>query len=317
MPVRDGVVAGDQAGLRFQNANGSDLDIFPGFLLMRAKGDRDYALIDLRELRLDFSSVQFVESDAVPPDSRVVGHAWARSNKDGSPDRRFKDNFHIPIALYGELRFSTHSGVAEAYQASDHDAARGFAEAFWNLQRSLREQAAVPAGQSPAHEVTLLDVESEEKKNQLPSLPTVRGAHELTALFGLLLCAGIYVSFGRLDEGTPEDIVSEERSAPRQTSPEPPGDARTMPTLQAATPKPQPSRPLSISPLDQPDHVQRRVSVAQTSNIRSGPDRAAAVVRVASAGITLRVFETNGVWVKVGDDQAWGWIHSSLLRSSP
>ena len=49
--VTDGVIAGKQAGLRFQNANGADLDFFPGFLLMRTRSTDDYALIDLRESR--------------------------------------------------------------------------------------------------------------------------------------------------------------------------------------------------------------------------------------------------------------------------
>ena len=59
----DGIVAGSQKGLRFQNANGGDLDIFPGFMLMRAKGETDYALVDLRELRLDVEPIAFIESE--------------------------------------------------------------------------------------------------------------------------------------------------------------------------------------------------------------------------------------------------------------
>ena len=95
--VTDGVIAGKQAGLRFQNANGADLDFFPGFLLMRTRNADDYALIDMREVEIDVRPVEFVEEEAVPHDTTVVGQAWAKSNKDGSPDRRFASNYQTPI----------------------------------------------------------------------------------------------------------------------------------------------------------------------------------------------------------------------------
>jgi hypothetical protein len=56
---------------------------------------------------------------AIPADSPVVGHTWWKANKDGSPDRRFKGNFRIPIVQYGMLTLKSPTGLNEAYLISN------------------------------------------------------------------------------------------------------------------------------------------------------------------------------------------------------
>ena len=68
------------------------------------------------------------ETDPVPSDSRVVGKTWAKANKDGSPDRRFANNHQIPIAEYGELGFTTASGLREEFLISNFERSTRFAE---------------------------------------------------------------------------------------------------------------------------------------------------------------------------------------------
>lgn len=122
--------------LRFQNINGEDILIFPGVALM-PREDGAFALIDLREVDLSFAAVQFVEEDAVPGDAQIVGRTWAKVNKSGSPDQRFRDNYQIPLCLYGRMVFTTPGGVEEEYQFSNAAVAGEFARAFNAYRASL------------------------------------------------------------------------------------------------------------------------------------------------------------------------------------
>lgn len=115
--------------MRFQNVNGEDILIYPGVALM-PRADGAFALIDLRELQVQFNAVQFIEDEAVPNDAQVVGETWTKVNKDGSPDRRFRDNYRIPICLYGRLLFTSPGGVEEEYQFSNAEAVGNFSRSF-------------------------------------------------------------------------------------------------------------------------------------------------------------------------------------------
>lgn len=115
------------------NRTGGDMYVYPGFVLYRASRQA-FALIDSREVTLTFRPVRFIEEQTIPSDTQTVGQAWAKSNKDGSADRRFRGNYQIPIALYGALLFTSRSGLQEVYQCSSPALAERFVDA-WNLFR--------------------------------------------------------------------------------------------------------------------------------------------------------------------------------------
>lgn len=122
--------------IQFQNVNGEDIMIYPGVVLM-PRGDGAFALIELRDIDLRFKASQFVEEEGVPADAQVTGHTWAKVNKDGSPDRRFANNYQIPIVLYGTLVFTSPNGVEEEYQFSNAQAAADFSTAFDRYKAAL------------------------------------------------------------------------------------------------------------------------------------------------------------------------------------
>jgi len=138
-------VASKLIGLRFENANGADIDFFPGFCLIQESKEHDYALIDLCDIDLRFAVQRFIEDDELPKDALIIGHAWEKSNKDGSPDRRFRNNRQLPIMGYGQLEFRTNQGLNEAYMISDQERAKQFAIAFIALQNSLRSSSSKAA----------------------------------------------------------------------------------------------------------------------------------------------------------------------------
>jgi hypothetical protein len=67
--------------------------------------------VEYGNLSLMASLTDFVETSSVPGDSETVGHTWQYVNKDGSPDRRFKNNAQYPIVKYGELGVKTACGI--------------------------------------------------------------------------------------------------------------------------------------------------------------------------------------------------------------
>lgn len=115
--------------LKLGNENGPDLHIYPTVIAAFYTPEK-FALVDLSDATLEYSIVQFQEEEGVPADTRTVRHTWKYANKDGSRDRRFSNNYQIPVVLYGQLRFRSSTGINEMYQISDPRKASDFAEAF-------------------------------------------------------------------------------------------------------------------------------------------------------------------------------------------
>lgn len=117
-----------------RNANGADIYIFPGFVLLESP--RNFAVVSIKDMKAEFCFTRFRETETVPSDSRVLGYGWQRENKNGSPDRRFKENRQIPIACYGQLALSG-SGMNEEYQFSNAEHAETFANSLESLRSAV------------------------------------------------------------------------------------------------------------------------------------------------------------------------------------
>lgn len=103
---------------------------YPGFVLIDEHKNSDFAVIDITELRVAFNTSGFTESEVVPSDARVIGSTWAKANKNGSRDRRFKHNRQLPILQYGTLNLSTAGGLNEEFMFSNAEATAAFAAAI-------------------------------------------------------------------------------------------------------------------------------------------------------------------------------------------
>jgi hypothetical protein len=118
------------------NANGGEMFIYPAFILYHLSHEA-FALVDIREASIDYNAASFIEEEAVPADAQLIGHTWKKANKDGSPDRRFANNYQIPILAYGDIRITSKSGLNEEYLISDASAAEGFAKAWSTFKATL------------------------------------------------------------------------------------------------------------------------------------------------------------------------------------
>lgn len=118
------------------NANGGELFIYPAFILYFVS-HQAFALVDIRDAILDYSPVSFIEEEAIPGDAQVLGQTWKKANKDGSPDRRFANNYQIPVVAYGGIRISSKSGLNEEYLISNASAAEAFVQAWTTFREAL------------------------------------------------------------------------------------------------------------------------------------------------------------------------------------
>jgi hypothetical protein len=118
------------------NANGGEMFIYPAFILYHVSHEA-FALVDIRDANLDYSPTSFIEEEAIPTDAQFIGYTWKKANKDGSPDRRFANNYQIPILAYGGIRLASKSGLNEEYLISNAAAAQGFAQAWTAFKSAL------------------------------------------------------------------------------------------------------------------------------------------------------------------------------------
>lgn len=120
----------------FQNINGADLYFYPNFLIAY-NNRQSIAVVGYDELQFHFSSTYFVEEDPVPSDTKVMHYTWAKVNKNGSRDMRFKDNYQIPVVEYGDIELKSKTGLHERYKFSNYQPTQEFADAFLDYQKTI------------------------------------------------------------------------------------------------------------------------------------------------------------------------------------
>ncbi|WP_298161452.1 hypothetical protein [Brevundimonas sp.] len=111
---------------------------YPGFVLVVSSAGADFAIIDLTEMEISYETSRFTEEGSIPNDAQMIGKVWAKSNKNGTRDRRFKDNRELPVMRYGHVGLRSPGGMDEALMFSRDDACRAFVAAANDLQRILR-----------------------------------------------------------------------------------------------------------------------------------------------------------------------------------
>ena len=106
--------------------------VLPDRLFLFGKHGK-YGAIDYRDVYYEFSAVGFVEIEKPPCDSEFVRNAWKYTNKDGSPDKRYKGNKAYPMFKYGEIEIkSTDGQIDTRLLCSNERAAESLAKAIGN-----------------------------------------------------------------------------------------------------------------------------------------------------------------------------------------
>ncbi|MBQ0960340.1 DUF4236 domain-containing protein [Ideonella sp. 4Y11] len=134
------VIRSDWLVPHLENANGGDIYLYPLFVVYFA-GEQNFALLEYKDLNVSFGVTRFHEEEEVPTDSEIVGRTWARTNKDGSPDRRFKENYEIPVVQYARLTLQSATGLNEEYMLSNVQAVEAFAKEWKSLVECITRGA--------------------------------------------------------------------------------------------------------------------------------------------------------------------------------
>ncbi|MGL6128940.1 DUF4236 domain-containing protein [Chryseobacterium artocarpi] len=130
-------IKSDYQALYMKNANGADIYIYPTFIVMYTN-ENNFAIIGINELNFQQTYTRFTETSTVPRDAKIIGQTWAKVNKNGTRDKRFKSNYQIPVVRYGNIRLSTRTGLHEEYEFSNYEFTEEFGKAFKEFQSEFR-----------------------------------------------------------------------------------------------------------------------------------------------------------------------------------
>ena len=107
------------------------LYFFPDRVLVYENGR--VGAVSYSDLNIQLQNSRFIEEEA-PRDAQVVDHTWRYVNKSGGPDKRFRDNRQLPICFYGEIHFTSQSGLNELIQLSKPNIGGDFDKSIQSLK---------------------------------------------------------------------------------------------------------------------------------------------------------------------------------------
>jgi len=115
---------------KFINKNWGDIFIYPWYIIIKKGEELD--IFDIRKLKLDYYRSRFIEEEKVFDDTTILDYTWKYVNKTWTQDKRYKDNFQIPIAEYWNLLFESNTWMCEEFSFSSSDLAMNFWERLFN-----------------------------------------------------------------------------------------------------------------------------------------------------------------------------------------
>lgn len=112
------------------NLKGTKILVLPQAIMIIRKNN---ACVYDGEFDLDAEDTEFTEGEAISPDAKIIRYTYLHVNKNGQPDKRYKDNPKIPICLYKHLTFSTDFGLQFQVLCPNVKATDRFVNEFHNL----------------------------------------------------------------------------------------------------------------------------------------------------------------------------------------
>ena len=78
------------------------ISFLPDALLLQK--NKDLKAIDYKDLKVDLRAEDFKEEGEIAKDATILEKTYKHANKDGSPDKRYKDNPEVSLVEYGILQ---------------------------------------------------------------------------------------------------------------------------------------------------------------------------------------------------------------------
>ncbi|MBC1366331.1 DUF4236 domain-containing protein [Listeria innocua] len=82
---------------------------------------RKVGALNYSDINMDLGTTNFVETDPVPKDANILYYTWLKVNKNGTPDRRFKNNHQVPVCQYGSVLIESGSSLHVELMCSNSD----------------------------------------------------------------------------------------------------------------------------------------------------------------------------------------------------
>jgi hypothetical protein len=137
------------AEVRSIDVPGLQLFFLPDRILVWQAGQ--YGAVAYNAFSVQLRPTRFSEEEPVPHDAEIVDHTWRYVNRDGGPDRRFANNWQIPIVLYRQLELRSATGLHLIFHVSSSAAVDPFCELFGPAaHRTTRTNSGAGAGPSAA-----------------------------------------------------------------------------------------------------------------------------------------------------------------------
>lgn len=296
-----------------------------------------YGAVPYGELTLNWQSTRFIEEGRVPSDASIVGNTWKHPNKNGGPDRRFRDNRQIPICLYETVHFQSSSGVNELVEFSRTGKTAAFAEGCDRLSRLAKEKV---VRSLPVATPVITEAPKEQQKPRKHHLLrtflfVVLAILVSLTMLGILLPSPTTkysepVENGQPDTGTATDISSANRVAPiafeqtsgaagaqsQRASVSPPGEATPSPKELSPPPSIETGPPGTSSTGRTDPNVNIIGHTRSMVNLRDGPNARNKILGTVPKNAAVRILRQDGNWsyVDVGNGSS-GWIANKLLTT--
>lgn len=257
----------------------------------------------------------------MPGDARVVDHTWKHPNKNGGPDRRFKDNRQIPICLYEAIHFTSSSGLNELVQVSKTGVTDGFAD-------GVRKLAAIPRDRTIAVLPSPVLKPVAEPVVELPKSERPRWRKIAASIIVLLVALPLLAQLTKLGKNVndgPEPIgavaasthASNDRTPAKPASVE--SETQSVSSLEmpvepmAGVKAPVKSASAEVAKLGSPSLKQVRYT-STAVNLRDGAGTRFPVKLIVPKNAAVEIVETRGGWsrVKLGSGEE-GWMARTTL----
>lgn len=93
--------------------------LLPDKVLILRKNKIGVMKYDNLDINIDY--INFIEDGVVPKDAKIVDYTWKFLNKNGSPDKRYKNNKKLPVCKYGKIAITSPEGINLEFQISNID----------------------------------------------------------------------------------------------------------------------------------------------------------------------------------------------------
>ncbi|AYG64065.1 DUF4236 domain-containing protein [Rhizobium jaguaris] len=158
-----------------------------------------FGAVSYSHLRVRWQESRFIEDGRPPRDAKVVDRTWQHPNKNGGPDRRFRNNRQLHVCLYETLHLQSDSGLNEVLEFSQVGKLARFVAGCQALARAKTEASltpkAIPSTETPSLPAEASGSPVPAQQRPKSTVPTI--AFIIGGIFALPIAIAAFQNAGR------------------------------------------------------------------------------------------------------------------------